>query len=274
MQIPLRQRLSYRISRNAVLIALLLGMITGGVQIWLDYHKEQDQILRSIERTLEVVRPSAAEAVAATNRQQAENIAEGLLEVREIRKVSLVDDFGLRLAETERAPIGSQGDWLMDHMLGEYQTYKLPLFSPGSGNPLVAGSITVHLDTHAVFSDFRDRAVLHILSGVLRNVLLAVILLALFNRAITGPLQRMAFHYSAIDLDRPGAWDYDVEMRHRDDELGLLGHTINHMLSRIRMIVGELHRDRDQLRDTVEQVRAKTERLAPDEGPARRHDSD
>jgi len=227
------------------------------MQLAQDFLVQKKTLLADIERTLEVLKHSASEATLVTDPAQSQRVCEGMLNYPAIVEATLADDFGLVLGRVERQERVSRiYDGVVEYFLGPRGTFVMPLFHPAKIEPV--GRIQVQIDNRIAFEHFIQRAMLRVVAGILANMLLAFILLSIFHRMLTRPLERMAFHYAAIDLDRPGAWDYDVEMRHREDELGLIGLTINHMLTRIRAMVGELHQDRQRLRDTVQRQRAST----------------
>jgi signal transduction histidine kinase len=250
MEIPLRQRLSFRQARLTVWVAVGLGVVFSGVGFVLDLNHELGRLDDSVRRTLEVVAPGAAAAAEATDRSAAREIAAALLKYPPfyIFKAEILDDYGIRIGGEERAQARNRFDWLVDRVFGPSRTYRYPIFAraeprtaaadgadalASAALPAATGHLVVEVDHRVVLNHFAGRWVVQFASEIFRMAILAGALVWAFHRLITRPLGRMAWHYSSIDLDQPGDFRFSIPPGHKDDELGLLARAVNHAMDRL-----------------------------------------
>lgn len=77
-KIPLRRGLAMRQLLITLGFALLVGLVTGGIELVNDWHALRGRIDATTRQNLELVRASAAEAAFQLNGEQADNVAAGL----------------------------------------------------------------------------------------------------------------------------------------------------------------------------------------------------
>jgi len=126
---------------------------------------------------------------------------------------------------------------------GPAQTFRLPLRVQRT--QFDVGTLFILVDTNVIAESFFERSGLILLSGLFRNVLLAVILVVAFHLMLTRPLKRIAEnirqYHSAVTIPEP----------HEDDELGEVIQAYNDQFHQRAATQEELTRHQDHLQELV-----------------------
>lgn len=187
MDISLTHRLSFKQAKLTVLVAFILGTLLSLIQISLDYASEDASIDREIHSLLEISHNPAARISYNIDAELAQELVLGLLRSPAVMRAEIVDNSGLVLASVERPPVKSSYRVLSDFLFGERRQFEDPLFvSHSTSEPL--GVLRLEVDTYAFGSHFLRRALLTLLTGFARSLLLSLILLVLFYAMLTKPL--------------------------------------------------------------------------------------
>ncbi len=122
------------------------------------------------------------------------------------------------------------------------------------------------MDSHITATAFLDRARSTLISGLLRNLLLGLLLTAMFHVMVTKPILAISKSVSKIDPEAPGGHLVEVPRGHDADELGLLVSKTNHFLNAFDASLRERARYADELRGALiraeEGSRAKSQFLS------------
>ncbi len=118
---------------------------------------------------------------------------------------------------------------MIAHYLLPEETYIVPLHFHKKGTSI--GSLHVEIDNALIAWSFLKRTGWVILTGFLRNILLAFILLYIFHATLTRHLLNLIKDLSAVDPSHPVPHHISVSPTHRDNELGLLTSTLNQLLA-------------------------------------------
>jgi len=228
VDIKFKNRLSYKQARSAVLIALALGALFSAFQIFSDLFKEREEIGGTVLQVLNALKEPATQAVYGLDNVLADKVAEGLFEYRPIYKATIVDDFGNQLTSLERPQVQGNLDWLSVLFFGEDREFVLPLTHKTASDPI--GKVLVKVDTYLIASSFFDRASLIIISGFLRNALLALILTFVFYLMVTKPLLKIIDSFLNVSTTNPSTTLLPLPHAHQHDEFSLLVHTANTLL--------------------------------------------
>ncbi len=232
LKIKLSNRLSISQAKNTVLVAFMLGILLSAVQITLDFIKEQRQMDSVVLQVISMLRDAAAKSVYDIDEQFAGNVISGLFEYQPIRNVKIINDFGGVLQERAR-PAFEYPNYIFNRFIrmlfAADKLYTIPLYVKDRERPI--GHILVSVDAYLVAENFITRSGLVILSGLIRNIALAVVLTLLFYFTLTKPLLRMIQTISAVDISRPASALLSFPRRHAQNEFGLLISTINFVLT-------------------------------------------
>lgn len=131
---------------------------------------------------------------------------------------------------------------------------------PYAGAREVVGAFSLEGDERVLWSRLREELRVIVVTQVVQSLLLAGLIMWLFNRMVTGHVRHIARHVDQLSpdtLDRPLVLQRSTR---RDDELSQLARGIGHLqdslsdhLSRRHQAERELAAHRDQLADLVEQ---------------------
>ncbi|MDP2697315.1 bifunctional diguanylate cyclase/phosphodiesterase [Thalassospira sp.] len=230
----------------------MLGLVFSAAQIFWDLREERHLIDRTVNQVLLTLRESATQAAYGLDETLASRVVAGLFEYEPVHHAILRDDFGNILAEQQRPRNVSGLHWLSDLMFGDNQVYAVPL-TIGETRDLV-GHLIVDIDTRLIAANFLKRSGLILASGVARNALLGLALIAFFYFALTKPLLHLVRSLRAVDPAHPGIRKITVNPAHLHDELGLLARSANGLLD-------EIGDNLTRLRQTEQQVLERENRL-------------
>ncbi len=237
------------------MVAFLLGIMISLGQLFIDLKGERERLDDTIQQVLSISRESAVQAAINLDKGLAEQVAKGLFQFPPIYRAEIADNFGGTLAVMERnPPAGSYfWEWLADLVLEPSKSYSVELIHPDYHEKM--GMMTVEVDIHSFTRTFFSRATMVIFSGLLRNFLLAFILFILFHYVLTRPLLSIISAFAGITPGGTNNTAITVSPIHRDDELGVLVHTINDLLGKFNAVFEKLTRAEVSLRSSEEQVR-------------------
>ena len=258
MEIKLRNRLSYRQAKTAVLAGLAIGIVLSAIQIGYDYAQELREIDTEVSDVINMFRESATQASYTVDETLAETVVKGLFEFQPIFDAKVIDEFGEVLGHKKRPVKGGKLEWLVGMIFGREKSYKVALLSTEGQKHL--GQIELLVDNYLVARDFIHRAGIVIIGGLLRNICLAFIFLLIFYYTLTKPLLATVKGVFSVDPSRPSWKLLDFPKGHNKDEIGLLVRMINRLLEGFdKSLAGrqaaeeELKKHHDQLEELVEE---------------------
>ncbi|WP_415912091.1 EAL domain-containing protein [Neptuniibacter sp. QD37_11] len=194
MGLNLRRKIALKQARFILIIALLLGVFSTGLQIYLDLQQVRKNTTEDIERIISLYRDTATQAVYNLNAFQANEVTSSLISYPTIYHAQLIDDFSETLAEHRRDQTLSSSflslpaQQLFD--LNRYIEMELDLASVNSGNE--RARLIVELDTIHVANSFSQRAINSLFLGLMHSVALAAIILLLIYRYLSRPIVQTA----------------------------------------------------------------------------------
>ena len=213
--------------------ALLVGLITGGIDLVSDWHALRGRIDATMKQNLELVRASAAEAAFQLNGEQADNVAAGLLNFEEISHVVLRDNFGTVLAERAREQGEADHSALGDALIAGREKRSLRLDykeAHGASGATHVGQLEVTLDGGVIGQRFLLLALSKMLFAVALAVLLSLLLGVVFYLSIIRPLVEVSRRIVELDPAEPARELLPVSLWHRNNEFGALIKNLNAML--------------------------------------------
>ena len=219
-----------------LVIALLGGLLVGGIELAIDWHEAKSQIEVSTQQSLDQVSSSAEEAAYQLNREQAANVVSGLLRNRNIARATLIDNFGSELATSGEETAG-RSSWLEARLLdGQPERSRSLQYAVAAGGTTGTspradvGVLRISLDAAPISRSFLDLALTKLALRVTWALVLRFLLSLAFYRLVIRPLSLLRDDIDSIDPAAPGRSVLPVPARHQSDEFGQLVGTMNSLL--------------------------------------------
>ncbi|MDE1146969.1 MAG: diguanylate cyclase [Azospirillaceae bacterium] len=231
--------------RGAV-AALLIGFAFSAVEIGWAASREREKVLTLIDDIAAQAEGSAAIAAWNLDAQLANQVILDNLKLHAVSDVEILLKDNERLAGMRRKP--APDGWLTGPLsrlvFGDLSTIRRPLHQPNASGPNVPGAnasgegevigeLRLDLDPVVLARDLLILAGTGLLSGVLRNLLLGLALVAVLHRYVTRPLFGLGRSIARIDPDRPLETALPLPVGHERDELGYIAARTNELLSRL-----------------------------------------
>lgn len=231
LDLPRRDRLSWRLMVIALILACAVGVVLSLGQILFDSRSQSAQIDRSVRHLLAMMREPASEAAYNIDDRLAQRVLDGLSRFDGVVSAKLTVGDDEMLAENSSAPLDGSFRFVTTALFGDRRDYRMDLVGL-SGEPV--GTLMLQLDTYPPGRAFLERAAMVVVTGLVRAGLLALMLLAVFHLFLTRPLARMAHTLASFDPNAPESLHLDAPLRHERDELGQWAQAVNRLLAAIR----------------------------------------
>lgn len=255
------QGLTAKQAAATLVVALLFGSLGSAAELLLDWRVQRQDLAAAMQQTLEMVRPSAAEAAYQLNDELARRVTVGLIRYATVRGVALFDDDGKVLARQQRSDANGAGG-LAVWLFGDLCSYHVPLMQ----NARVVGRLEVELSPRLVAQGYFDRALFNAGMGLLRALAICGVVVFVFYGMITRPLVRLSQQVSEIDPRRPGVALLPLADQHKHDEVGALTDSLNALLAAFQRGLDERDRAEAELTaltlDLESRVEQRTQALA------------
>ncbi len=221
MDIPITHRLSFKQARLTVLIGFVLGTLLSLFQIALDYASEDASIDREIRSLLQISHNPASRIAYNLDAELAQELTLGLLHSPAVVGARLTDNNNVQLAAVSRPLAKSTYRMVSDFLFGGNRQFEDVLHLDHIPNESI-GALHLDVDTFAFGSHFLQRAVITLVNGFVRSLVLAGLLLALFYFTLTKPLTGMIRALSERDPRSPVQPPVPCPRGHEQDEIGVL----------------------------------------------------
>ena len=221
------ERLTTRLAFVVVSRALLVGIILSFIQIFLDYRGGKQDIATEIKEVIALVKPASEIAIYVVDDMLTHQIASGLLENQSIIRVIITDKLAGVLTDVSKPVVSGHFNWLTPLLFDDLVQVSVPLFDinlPKVQN----GELLVLLDLHYHSEKFLRRAFVVLISGFIRNSILALICIVIFYRLLTKPLAKLTGDIIAFDPKHPNIKQVSTPIGHEKDELGALVKAFNY----------------------------------------------
>lgn len=270
-RLPWWKRLAFKQARAALLVAVAIGVALSLGQVVWDYHAELEELDVSVSRLMQSNEPAAVEAVWTLNAALAEGVVKGLVGFRPVVAASVRTSSGTVLADFRTDDGGSHNTLgplfrgLANLMFGAAREVRIALPSPDPKFTGVIGYLAVTVAPEVIAGGFIRRSVLVVLSGVVRNVALAVLLFSVFYVMVSRRLTRLTEAVVSIN-PRKLAPDTEMSLRQRSgDEFEVLGDAMADVVAAGRGYMTEVLEARHALvvanRTLEDRVRQRTREL-------------
>lgn len=125
-----RKRLSYRLTRDTVLVAMALGLVLNLIQITLDYFNARTSMRAEINAMIEISQSPAAQIAYNIDIRLAEELLDGLLRHPATIDARLVDSEGHVLASAHQNRPESPYRWVSDLLFSDSLRFSSELRVP------------------------------------------------------------------------------------------------------------------------------------------------
>ena len=265
MDIPLKQRLSFRQASLTVMVAFALGALFSLIQVALDYASEDALINHEADALLEISQAPALRALRDGDSALASELMQGLLQSPAVMGAELLDAEGTPLASLSRpANAGGWGARLSSLLFGAGRSIERPL-PPGPPGSLLLGRQRLEIDTYVYGSRFLHRAAVTLAVNFVSCLLLSLILLGLLYLLLTRPLTALIDALRQRDPLRSEQPPLPCPSGHQRDEIGLLVAACNRQLALLDREIAQRRAAEERLTYSLaeleERVRLRTTEL-------------
>ncbi|KPP98941.1 ATP-binding protein [Marinobacter sp. HL-58] len=239
MTTPFKKRLSYRLTRDTVLIAMVLGLVLNIVQVTLDYFSARDSMEQEIRALIEISHSPASQIAYNIDIRLAEELLDGLLRHPATIDARISDNNGQTMAAASQSSPESRYRWISDLLFGDSRVFSEELMVPQLSD-LSLGKLTVTIDTYHYGLLFMQRAGYTMVSGLLKSLVLTAALLAIFYFVLTRPMLNVIGALSRVRAESPEKVRLPVPANHREDEIGQMVGIINQHLETMDASLAQL----------------------------------
>lgn len=224
---PFTESLSYTLAKNSVFVTLVVGLALSGIQIGVDFVRQQDATERLASEILAANQFAAADATFHLDSPAAQEVAKGILQYHAITEVTITNELNEVLAQLNSKISETSRLRTKHEIFGEIKSFSQPLYRTRDQN---IGTLTIYIDPVLASDGFVDRSILVLVSGMVRNVLLAFILIFLFYYTTTKKITAISTALQDLDPSKPSNNRIpQLNVQHKN-ELDDLGDSINQML--------------------------------------------
>lgn len=183
-------------------IAVGVGLVFGIVQLAKEYDQQLIDIRNTSNAVIDSVEGAASQAAFTYDRYLAAGVADGLLRFNPIVTVEIFDEFGNSLVSSSSEDSDYNEYWTSDFLPIEVTSISALLHHALEPDKVI-GTLVVEVSSEQAAMYVLRQAGYEILFALGRALILAIILLFIFNRLFTRPLIKMADEFSRIDPDDP-----------------------------------------------------------------------
>jgi len=253
-----QKRLSYRLTRDTVLIAMVLGLVLNIVQVTLDYFSARDSMEQEIRALIEISHSPASQIAYNIDIRLAEELLDGLLRHPATIDARIIDNNGQTMAAASQSSPDSRYRWISDLLFGDSRVFSQELVVPQLSD-LSLGSLTVTIDTYHYGLLFLQRAGYTVISGLLKSLVLTAALLFIFFFVLTRPMLNVIGALSRVKAETPEKVRLPVPENHREDEIGLMVGVINQHLETIDSSLAQLRMAESAMKNYSSQLKQEVE---------------
>lgn len=245
MSVDFFQRIAFRLTRSTVVIAFVLGIVLSAIQVFIDFKKQQSTIDNSVEEIFNVAEKNATRIAYQLDDNYAQELIEGLKKYNILFAARLLDDRQATLAEFNNDIQYHNVSAITHALVGHTSVYRFPLSN--KTGPLI-GYLELTTNNHAALLPFYNRAAYVFWAGLVRNLILAAILLILFYFIVTKPMMKLASGISEIQANKLDGQRLKMVPGHRNSEIGYIIDSVNQFISTSDRSQRELQNVEQQLR--------------------------
>lgn len=253
MVIPFRKSLSYKQARNCLLVGFLIGLVLSSVQIAIDYSTHKNEIFGKVDHLVSSAKRSASYAAYNLNDKAANQLVSGLVAYGPIVEAKIIDDFDDLLGSAKQSDLPNV-PFHLRWIFGGKRHIEVELLDI-NGTNVSPGKLSLVLDLAVTADVFMQRSLVVLALGIIRNFLLALMLVYVFHLTITKSLLEVSATLSNTEKFNK----IPVSPHHYHDELGVLVDAFNKHLD----VIDEQHSEIININEGMEHlVEKRTKQLA------------
>lgn len=253
MSAPFTKRLSFRLTRNTVLLAMLLGIVLNMAQVTLDFFSARKSMDDEIRALMDISYSPASQIAYNIDTRLAKELLDGLLRHPAIVEARIVDPDDRMLASSTRTSNESRYRMLSDALFGNEREYSESLRVPQLDD-IPLGRLEVRIDTYYYGTAFLKRAANTLISGFIKSLILSIILLFIFYFVLTKPLLRVIEALQEVEPEAPEKVRLPIPKHHQEDEIGLMVNIINRHLDTIDSSLDQVRHTESQMKHYSSQL--------------------
>lgn len=253
MQKSIRQRLSLRLAKNTVALAVTLGGFLGMLQVAIDYVDESEVFDKDLEAFIAISEVPAVQIAYNLDNRLAGELLQGLLKHPSIVYAEITDGDGNSLAVRSKPFSDGKLRQLNDSLFQREKRYIKPLRVPELPN-IHLGDIIIFADTYPAGVKFLERSGITLISVFLKSLVLSGLLFIMFHTLLTKPLIKVITASRSVDPEQPEKARLPIPAGHEDDEIGDLVKATNTHLALIDVNLEKLRRAEGQLKGYSEKL--------------------
>lgn len=229
----LPQSLASRQAFITVFVALVMGIVISVALITWDFFRTRDAIDQQAEHLLRSYQNSATQASYTLDKVLAEQELDGMFELDAVTQANIINEKGKSLASRDRK--AQQPHRLLDSLLGRELYFAKPLIHHDRflDRDLPVGRLEITLNGSIAGADFLDRAIAEAIFGLIRNTLLALVILLISQRLVTKPLTQIVDSLSIKYSSRDSKHRIKVPAGHESDEMGVVVNALNELIEKV-----------------------------------------
>lgn len=232
LSIERKYSLSFKLLRWVLGAALLVGIVLSFTQIAYDVRITRQLIDSDAKLILAMFRDPSTQALYSLDQDMGQQVVEGLLQHEAVREALIGHPGEPVLASGTREFHDLFCRNLTDMIFSSERTYQIPLMG-GSQSDEYYGDLRIVLDTATYGERFLKNAVVILISGILRALILGLVLYLIYHAFLTRPLAKIIRHLGRINPDRPGEYQLPIPSGHEQNELGVWARKVNQLLASI-----------------------------------------
>lgn len=226
------KRLSFRLTRNTVLLAMALGFVLNLVQVTLDFFNARESMEDEINALMEISHSPASQIAYNIDVRLAEELLDGLLKHPAVIDARIEDPEDNTLAAASQSSYESRYRAVSDMLFEPNRSFSVNLRVPQLAE-IPLGELAITIDTYHYGLRFLQRAGYTVISGFLKSLVLSIVLLFIFYFILTRPMLNLIGALSRVKAESPEKVRLPIPATHKDDEIGLMVSIINQHLDTI-----------------------------------------
>ena len=253
-----KQRLSYRLTRDTVLVAMALGLVLNFAQIALDYFSARESLENEIHALVDISNSPASQIAYNIDVRLAEELLDGLLRHPATIDARIVDNDNQTMAASSKSSPESPYRWVSDLLFGSDRVFRQELRVPQLED-LPLGELVLTIDTYHYGAQFLERAGYTLISGLFKSLILSAALLMIFYFVLTRPMLNVISALSQVRASSPEKVRLPIPHNHRDDEIGTMVGIINQHLETIDSSLAQLRQAESAMKNYSTQLEQEVE---------------
>lgn len=229
MNIERKHSLSFKLLRWVLSAALLVGFALSFTQIAYDVFVTRHLIENDAERILAMFKDPSTQALYSLDHEMGQQVVVGLLKHEAVRSAVIGHEGEPALAQGSRELRNLLCRHLTDLVFSQERAYQIPLVSNTDPDEYY-GDLRIVLDTAVYGERLLANAVVILVSGILRALVLGLVLYLIYHALLTRPLAKIIRHLGRINPDRPGEYQLPMLSGHENNELGIWTRKVNQLL--------------------------------------------